>query len=144
MPDNFFVCLKKLIPMDLIWDSERLMKKFTGIRETDFLSTMYIGNIEYALESKYQINISGDVTRKSKIKSLFEINLTLKDKQYSLTDELRVIKGIAYEEKDILVYDPIWEDDETIPCYTLNRKASLKREVFERYKSKPIDQRKKR
>ena len=138
MSDNFFNCLLKLIPINLKWKTERELKKFIGIEENDYLSTSYIGNIENALDKKYAINISGDQIRNSTIKSFFKINLLLKDKKYSVLNKIRKAKGIAYEEKEILVYDFKGKPDK-VPCYAHGKRGSYNSKKLFENKSKPLD-----
>jgi hypothetical protein len=125
----------------MIWKTEKQMKKYVGIEVDEYLSLKYIGNIENAMV-EFKINISGDFVRKSTVKSHYKISLKLENKKYSIKKPIRVVKGIAYEEKIPIIFDPDFKEDDTIiNIFTENKPARMKRKTFDFYRKNVPDQR---
>ncbi len=120
----------------MIWQSEAEMKKYVGLKKNNYLDPKYIGNIEKAMV-KFKINVSGDVVRKSSIKTPFKISLILFNNKYSLKNSLRLVKRIAYEEKFPIIFHPDRKDD-NINVYVHNKKAIMKKAVFDKYRKCPL------
>ena len=144
LESDLFECLNKMIPIVI-------KKKWYNAKNLYYETDNDIDEIERTLV-KYRINVTGDYIRTSKIKSFYEINLIYQDFRYFIKEECeymsnkdpkrpywrRVIKGIAYEDKQILLIDAKTKYDDKITCYNGIKAKKIDSKVIANHRSNPV------
>ena len=105
-----YECLKEMIPKDkLFFESPLTFKRFLNVKTSDKVDILKaIPIIEKTLKYKYQINVYGDVSYISCVKSHNVINLKVANNHVEIKQNklsLSIKNKTSYEEKIILLYN---------------------------------------
>ena len=105
-----YECLKEMIPKDkLFFESAITFKRFLDVKSSDKVDIIKAAPIiEKALKYKYQINVYGDVSYISCVKSNNVVNLKVANNHVEIKHNnlnLSIKNKTSYEEKIILLYN---------------------------------------